>query len=234
MKVKFGMMMTDGRGKLGGQVASKNRSGNYVRTKVTPTNPQTAFQMQARAKLGSLSQGWRDLTSSEKLAWNNAVESFKKTDIFGDLRTPTGKNLFTGFNLNRFNVNATTVLRTPPASPTPIRPIIGLVAEIDLATPEFQVEATLGTIATPVTGQVMIIEATAPMSAGAFYAKNNYRQIATVPITTGATVGLDIFALYEARFGTIAAGFNYFVRVKVVSSITGEASPVFASQVTFL
>jgi hypothetical protein len=234
MKVKFGMMMTDGRGKLGGQVASKNRSGNYVRTKVTPSNPQTAFQMQARAKLGSLSQGWRDLTESEKLAWNNAVDMFQKTDIFGDLRKPTGKNLFTGFNLNRFNVAATSVLRTPPSSPTPIRPVIGLVAEIDLATPEFQVEATLGTIATPVTGQVMIIEATAPMSAGAFYAKNNFRQIATVAITTGATAGMDILSAYQTRFGTIQAGFNYFVRVKIVSSITGEASPVFQTQVTFV
>ena len=41
-KIKFGMMMTDASGKLGGQVFSKNRGGSYVRTKVTPTNPQTA------------------------------------------------------------------------------------------------------------------------------------------------------------------------------------------------
>lgn len=54
MKIKWGMMMTDGRGKLGGQVASKNRAGAYVRTKVTPVNPRTTQQQAIRTLFGSI------------------------------------------------------------------------------------------------------------------------------------------------------------------------------------
>ena len=47
-KIKFGMMMTDASGKLGGQVFSKNRGGSYVRTKSTPVNRQSSAQMNVR------------------------------------------------------------------------------------------------------------------------------------------------------------------------------------------
>ena len=58
MKLKFGAIVTDGRGKIGGHVASKNRSGAYLRTKVTPSNPNTVAQVQVRSILASLSQSW--------------------------------------------------------------------------------------------------------------------------------------------------------------------------------
>src|SRR3546814_3353017 len=48
-KVKFGALMTDARGKLGGHVFSKNRAGSYLRTKVTPVNQQTSYQTSVRA-----------------------------------------------------------------------------------------------------------------------------------------------------------------------------------------
>ena len=53
-KIKFGMMMTDARGKLGGQVFSKNKGGAYVRTKVTPSNPQTIAQTTRRALFAAI------------------------------------------------------------------------------------------------------------------------------------------------------------------------------------
>jgi len=37
MKTLFGAIVVDGRGKLGGHVASKNRHGSYFRTKVSPS-----------------------------------------------------------------------------------------------------------------------------------------------------------------------------------------------------
>src|SRR4051812_170938 len=84
MKVKFGSLVVDGRGKIGGHVLSKNRGGAYMRTKVTPINPQTADQSTVRGTLTSLSQSWRALTQNQITAWNNAVQNFQSTDIFGD------------------------------------------------------------------------------------------------------------------------------------------------------
>lgn len=93
MKIKFGALVTDGRGKLGGHVASKNRSGNYLRTKVTPSNPQTAAQQATRAVLGSLSTAWSGLTLAQRNSFNSAVGDWSGTNIFGDIKNPTGKNL---------------------------------------------------------------------------------------------------------------------------------------------
>ena len=95
MKIKWGALVTDGRGKIGGQVASRNRSGAYMRNKVTPVNPQTDAQQRSRSILASFSEGWRGLTEAQRAAWNAAVSQFETTDVFGDTIQPTGKNLYT-------------------------------------------------------------------------------------------------------------------------------------------
>jgi hypothetical protein len=101
MKIKFsGIGVVDGRGKLNGTVFSRNRSGAIARVKVTPINPNTASQANARSILTSLSQSWRTLNQSVILVWNNAVADFQSTDVFGDLRTPTGINCFIVISLH--------------------------------------------------------------------------------------------------------------------------------------
>ena len=65
MKIKWGAMVVDGSGKLGGHVASKNRGGSYFRTKVTPTNPNSTSQAAVRSRLTALSQAFRALTIAQ-------------------------------------------------------------------------------------------------------------------------------------------------------------------------
>ena len=79
MKLKFGAIVTDGRGKIGGHVMSKNRGGAYMRTKVTPSNPRSTAQTTVRSHLTTLSQGWRGLSATAIAAWNSAVSSFTKS-----------------------------------------------------------------------------------------------------------------------------------------------------------
>src|SRR5690606_4000781 len=121
-KIKFGMMMTDARGKLGGQVFSKNRGGAYVRTKVTPSNPQTLAQTIVRTNLGNISQLWNSLTTDQIAGWNSAVENWKSTDIFGDIKIPSGKNLFTKLNVNLLNTTRPVVLDVPEKQSVNVQP----------------------------------------------------------------------------------------------------------------
>jgi len=51
MKTLFGAIVVDGRGKLGGHVASKNRHGSYFRTKVSPSQPASQYSANVRAAL---------------------------------------------------------------------------------------------------------------------------------------------------------------------------------------
>ena len=104
MKIKFGALVVAGRGKIGGHVASRNRAGAYLRTKVTPVNPATVYQVAVRNRLAGISTDWRGLTAAQRTAWNAAVSDYAKTDIFGDIRNPSGFNLHQKLNNNLVNI----------------------------------------------------------------------------------------------------------------------------------
>ncbi len=114
-KVKFGLVVSDMRNKLNGSVFARNRGGAYVRTKVTPLNPQTAAQIGARSLLTSLAQDFRSLTQEQITAWNNATTQWQTTDIFGDSVSPTGLGLYVRLNANISNAGGTLI--TLPPSP---------------------------------------------------------------------------------------------------------------------
>ena len=117
-KVKFSALISEMRNKLNGSVFSRNRAGAYLRTKVTPINPRTSLQNAVRELLTSLSQNWRNLTEAQRDAWNAAVHNFQKTDIFGDMKTPSGINLYTKLNLNL--ANAGLILIDVPPLPSEV------------------------------------------------------------------------------------------------------------------
>ena len=104
MKIKWGALVTDGRGKLGGHVASANKGGSYLRTKVTPVNPRTVAQTEVRSLFGQISQAW------------------------GDLKQPSGKALY-----QRLNQQARLVgfpaIALPPSK---VSPAVGIITGVEL------------------------------------------------------------------------------------------------------
>ena len=213
MKLKFGAIVTDGRGKLGGHVLAKNRSGNYMRTKVTPVNPQTTYQQAQRSALGTLSSGWSGLTDSQRNAWNAAVGDFQKTDIFGDLRSPTGKNLYTALNRNLLN-SGESIINTPPSPDT--------IPSISIASAVYDLTAGTLTITTvgDTTSAFVQLWATPSLSAGTSFIKDKIRLLETV--AGGSAITPDASTAYEARFGEPIAGANVYVGVRVINA-GGEA-----------
>lgn len=206
--------MVDGRGKINGSVASKNRAGAYVRTKVTPVNPNTSYQQTARFTLTQLSQAWRSLTEAQRLAWNAAVSDFQTTDIFGDLRKPTGKNLFTRLNINLTNAGQSIISSPPLPSQVEGCGLTGLT--ISVGTPTYEV-ATVGGAA----GITMLVFATPGLSAGVSFVKSELRLIGT--FAANASSPVDIETDYLAKFGAPAVGTKVFVEVIPVNNATGQA-----------
>jgi hypothetical protein len=207
-KIKFGMMMTDARGKLGGQVFSKNRGGAYIRTKVTPSNPRTADQQANRALLGSLSQSWSGLTEAERASWNGAVSNWAKTNIFGDSHNPTGKNLFVQLNKNLSAAGFATILVAPEKVEMAI---LGLTSvEFNLTDDTLSLNNTGDT-----TGFTITLSATPSLTQGTSNAKNKFRNFYTAP--SGDYDELDAYAAYAAKFGAPVIGANIQVSVKLVA-----------------
>jgi len=65
----LGFQYGEMRGKLGGNVFSRNKAGAYVRAKVTPVNPQTVRQQTARYRFGNMSILYQNLSSAAKDCW---------------------------------------------------------------------------------------------------------------------------------------------------------------------
>lgn len=213
MKLKWsGFGATDGRGKIGGHVASKNRSGAYARTKVTPTNPQSTFQLAARNLFTSFSQGWRALTQAQRDAWDGAVADFAKTDIFGDLRNPTGKNLYSRLNINLSNIGQPEI-QDPPLPSGAGQVIAGALVMTNGGAKT--IAHTADTL-----GHVIQVWATPGVSAGKKFLKNDYRLIST--FAGGAVSPENIATAYNARFGQPAVGTRVGVRLVSINETTGE------------
>ncbi len=208
MKIKFGAIVTDGRGKLGGHVASKNRGGSYLRTKVTPSNPQTAFQSAVRSLLGFFSVMWSGLTSAQRDSFNGAVAQWTKTDIFGDIKNPTGKNLFTRLNINASNVGFANILTAPEKVEIAFTPASSVL--IDISSSTVDLVDFLGSATDKV-----LVSATPPQSAGTSFYKGKFRQLYFAP--ANADVIADIYDAYLERFGAIALGMNIAFEIKVVA-----------------
>jgi hypothetical protein len=225
MKTKFGSIIVDGRGKIGGHVASKNRAGSYMRTKVTPVNGRTAAQVLSRQRLGTLSAAWAGLTDAVRLSWNNAVGLWKKTDVFGDLRNPSGFNLYQKLNNNLAQIGVAAITNPPlPAA-------IGAWTTFSFV-PDNTGTMVLTFAATPVpAGFAVLIDGTAPMSPGITNANARFRRV--IKLAAAVATGEDLQVAYVAKFGTIAPiGNRITLRAKYINIATGQVGlPVQATAV---
>lgn len=217
MKVKWsGIGVVDGRGKINGSVASKNRAGAYFRTKVTGVNPDTAAQQSVRATLASYSQGWRSLSQSQRDAWNAAVGDFSTTDIFGDLRNPTGKNLYVKLNANLTSVGLAGISNPPLPDAVPSALVDGVAIDLTAGTYEISFQ--------PATVDYRIqLWATTALSPGVAFVGSRYRLINSLDGNEASPY--DAAAEYVAKFGVPPAGQKVFFRMVMISVTSGVAGP---------
>jgi len=218
-RIKFGMMMTDARGKLGGHVFSKTKSGAAVRTKVTPLNPQTTAQALARSLFGVVSQSWRLLSDTNRASWNNATLDIAKTNVFGDQYFSSGKNYFQEINTNLLSVGEAALETAPAVITPPIVVITSMEVHAGTSFPEIDVEYN-----EPAPGGdgYIIYEATPQASAGKNNFSGKFRRIA-VTDTTAYISAADLAGKYVEVFGDLIVGNRIALRVKTIS-ISGAAS----------
>lgn len=215
-KIKFGMMMTDASGKLGGQVFAKNRGGSYVRTKRTPSNPQTSAQMAIRGIFASISSRWSSLTEQQRASWNGFVADYAKTDVFGDLRNPSGKALFQRLNQNL-------AISEQAEKDVCTSPIEVPFANVTLASGSVAGAKLEVNTAGDTTGSKVVFWASPSLSQGTKFVKNKLRQL---EVTAGANVVThNLYSAYVAKFGVPAVGANVYVGVRVINA-NGQASPL--------
>lgn len=215
-KIKYSALVSDMRGKLNGSVMSKNRSGSYVRNKVTPSNPQTSAQMLIRGIFSEITKGWSNLTNSQRQSWENSVEAFQGTNIFGDSVKPSGKTLFQKLNQNLMITGQASVTTCPAPAELPYA---NLTSAVFTVSDQSLMVNTSG----QTTGSKVIVFATAPLTQGTKFVKNKLRKIAVFEGSNQFYAG--VLWEYQAKFRDLALNDNVYFGVRVVNA-SGQASPM--------
>ena len=228
-KIKYSALVSEMRNKLNGSVLSKNRYGNFMRNKVTPVNPQTSYQQNARQSLGVLSSQWSGLTEAQRQGWGALASQLPFTDIFGDQKFLTGQVMYVKLNANLSKIGEAIV----SAAPAPVSSPPGLVDSVDavqtaglLTTLDINMNIT----ALPA-GFQLGIYATPGVRPGRAYVKNQFRFIGAA---TSLTAGVfDALTLWNARFGSVVVGDKIFVRTALIAESSGQQG-VPSEAVTFI
>jgi hypothetical protein len=226
-KVKFSALVSDMRNKLNGSVFSKNRAGSYLRNKVTPVNPQTAAQVAVRNNFTTLSQNWRGLTDAQRLSFASAVDTFKRTDIFGDLKTPSPLNLYMRLNGNLQIVGVAPMSVAPVSGDTPQLTALSAVGDISLTSIEIDTDEA----AVPA-NTAYVVDATPPVSAGVTFVKSQFRTIQV--LDAAESIPANVWASYVAKFGTPIAGQKIFIRLIAIDKTTGLRSQALGTSIVFV
>ncbi len=214
--VKFTAIVADMRGKLNGSVFSKNTYGAYIRTKVTPVNPQTVAQQISRNFMTTVAQAWRGITQLQRDLWNQSAVNFTRTNIFGDNVQLTGFNLYMRLNKNLLEIGGSMIANAPQPADVPGFETLSVVADTGLGT----MNATFSpAISASVDVQVF---ATAPLSAGKQFVKSELRKIAV--LTVANLTPEDLAAAYIVKYGALPpVGSKVFIAFKATNNTTGQA-----------
>lgn len=227
-KIKWsGIGIVDGRGKINGTVLSKNRGGAYARVKVTPSNPRSAAQMFVRSNLAFLAQKWKTLSQGQRDAWAGAVSNYTRTDVFGDVKTPTGYGLFMRINTALrdastelfFNIPAPTVEVVSPESSS----LTANVSTLNLVT-SFPDDAEMN--------GYLLIDASPPLSQGVNSAGSRFKRIANLEVLDFSDLtSTALFAAYSSVYGAPVEGQKLFVRLTVMMSNGQRGVPLIVSAI---
>lgn len=214
MKVKFGMIIVDGSGKLGGHVVTQTKSGKAIRTKSSPVNRRSNAQQSVKSIFAANAQAFRGLTTAQIAAWNSASADWKLKNYFGDVMQLSGMALYQRLNANIVKAGGA-VISDPPAQ-VPVEAI----GDLAIATCTALVMTTTF-VPTPVPADcAVMIEATRSVSPGVSFVKNQFRVIAVEP--AAGTSPVNIYNDYVAVHGAPVTGKKVFLRATMVNVVTGQ------------
>ncbi len=98
-------VVADPRGSVGGVTFSRNAGGAYMRTRVTPTNPNTPNQQIVRSALAMLSARWVEiLTPTQRTAWDTYAQNVLMPNKHGDMINVGGIGMYIRSNVPRIQL----------------------------------------------------------------------------------------------------------------------------------
>lgn len=210
-------------GAFGGAVASRNRAGTYLRTRVHPTIVTSDAAMAAKSRLAGVSAAYAGLTTDQKLAWGQFGANNPIMDRVGMKQTLDAHASYVRIN-GKLLAAGQSALTEPPVGVAPAPFANGSLTarggtqSLSLA----WTDRTLGA------DEVAVIKACVVGSAGKSYVKNLLRTIYYSDAAESSP--LDLLAAFQSRLGDVITGMFIHVEMSVLDKTTGlESMPIAVS-----
>jgi hypothetical protein len=234
--IKLSAIVSAARGKVGGNVFSANKAGSFVRTYVKPTNRNTIAQQTVRNRFGTLSSGWRNISAEVRGQWNTMAVQYPYMNRLGDMATYTGQQLYNKLqgNINACQQGEVLDAGAPgflarPQTPQEFFPLVNGLTNIDNGATQISMINLFvdGNQTTPANFG-LIIEATAPLSAGIESPqKGLFKAIAFCSDSadfTDTDLWDSLYVGYTNVFGIPPVNSKCYIQVKQISYISGEVT----------
>lgn len=206
-------------GSVAGVTSSRNRFGQYRRTRAVPVQPRTPKQTVNRGNLTAGSSAWRALSDPSRTAWNDYAQQIIRSGRLGSSYSPTGASLFSG----TFVLNPNQTQNDPPSAlPT----YVFSLTDITYVDPTPGPEALNLAFGTTSTTNALLVETSGPVSPGITSAAAIRRwrtlpQNATniQPIRYAMTASpVDMITEYKLLFPSPVSGQTIWFRAREIFS----------------
>lgn len=230
-QVKYGAIITDLKGSVGGHTFKGTAMGGVMQTKINRAAAGKSGGKITKADAGRLinpkrdmatnARAWRSLSASERLTWINAAPNFPFVNKYGETYTGSGFQLYMQCNNNLLAIGESAIAEAPPVETIDdmpaftIAPVGGSVFSINTAAP---IPA----------GYTVTVYAAFNQSAGRNYEPGRMKAIAQIDSTTILPYNLD--SAYIAVFGPIPIGGVIWWSAKITKADAGRAGTPYIVQ----
>lgn len=222
---KYGAIITDMKGKIGGTIFKGTKSGPAIQNKQTSTAGTRASGKLSKADAGRvitpqrnmalLSSSWRSLSDIQRAAWNTAAPSFPFLNKFGEAYTGSGFQLYMQCNCNLLAISESAI--DAPPLPLPLDNCPPFTIENISGDP-----STLEIDGTIPAGYSMILSSTGNISAGRVPQPGMYKAIAVLP--EGTVFPFALTDAFKNVFGPFPGTFNGWFSGKLSKADAGRTS----------
>lgn len=207
-------------GSQAGTTASRNRFGQYKRTRATPVQPRTVAQLNQRARMTTNAAAWRALTDAQRAGWLSLGANVSRTDSLGQSYTMNGFMAFCSINNNKLDAGDAAVTDAPSI----ITPADLISATVTLTAASFSIAYT----ATPLAAANRLFIWVSPQSSAGRRFNGDYRLLSVT--AAAAASPANALAAYTAKFGVPVVGNRIFISLETYAG-GFKGSPFAVSQV---
>ena len=220
MLVRFGSIVTEGAGKVGGQIIQRGSFGQILRNLRPPIIRKQEFETKNRSNVSRVASLWRLLSASDKSSWGVLASGLTRYNKFGVAYTPSGYQIFLECNLNISFLGPSAVIETAPGSPS-FPTVTGITAVTSPTGPT----VTVSWSSTGGDSTFKTLVGFYPLqSLGASVPRGSSRYTGSYVATTAETI--DVSAAFSNRFKTVSGGSCQVAMVlKTIDLASGFALP---------